>query len=154
MKKTIIFVFVLLFTSNAFALTPQEIKDICTPVGADKGKSSSTTVNGKGEIGGLTRKIGLGGELNGTHTTTEFEGGQHVSQPQQAEDNKDYRECVKHLTPKEKTTTVTKSDSIKAKKVASKPENATFSTKDSTTTIQCNATKSVCANSIGVFNNN
>jgi hypothetical protein len=149
MKKIAGFVLGLMLSNNGFALTPQEIKDLCTPAGADKGKSTSTTVSGKGEVGGLMRKVGLGAELNGTHATSEFEGGQHVSQPQQAVDNKNYRDCVLRLASKEKTTTATKSDSNKTKKVTSNPKaQPVKKTKDAPVQVKCEGDKNLCGDVI------
>jgi hypothetical protein len=85
---------------DPFTAVVQAVKAVCTRPGT-QGEQWSVSGDVKGDVGiqlRLLKVAGAGGTLH--FSKEEWSGIQRVLAAQQADDNKDYRQCVRELTPK------------------------------------------------------
>jgi len=84
--------------SAAMAAIVENIKIVCQAP-AERGKSWSVTATGAGQAKLIIKLIDLGVSGAIEFNKEEWEGVQRVLREHQAEDNRNYRECARELTP-------------------------------------------------------
>ena len=77
----------------------RSIHTLCQPT-SDKGKYFDSRIKANGEAEVTLKVFGLSGKVDEAALSKgEWDGIQQVIKEQQGDDNKNYRECVRHLTP-------------------------------------------------------
>lgn len=107
MKKYNFLLVLLVFSFNSFAFDKEKltalkdsVKELCQN-SSEKGSYKNVTVTGGGEVNvKFSRLIKAGLDGNITFSNGEWNGIQQVLKEHQADENKDYRICVRELTPK------------------------------------------------------